>query len=157
MLESMWAQTYVMTHQQSLAWTFHKSYHTHFTRFYPEEMLYPTNLNHCSTKMGYLSHPWISNISISEAGPKLILKKEVILLVDTAVSLCWLESQKVRARGALEILSSNQRLYRGFFSSSVSKLETKFLSLSCSVQHQPHLPPQLGVRTTSLGAKAEKK
>lgn len=44
-------------------------------------------------------------MSILEPGPKLILNKELILLVDRAVSLCWLKSYKVRGRGALEILS----------------------------------------------------
>lgn len=50
-------------------------------------MLSPTNINHSSLIVRYLSHPWISDMSISEPGPKWILHKEVILLVDRAVSI----------------------------------------------------------------------
>lgn len=50
-------------------------------------LLSPTNINHSSLRGWYLSHPWVSNMSISEPGLKWILHKEVILLVDRAVSI----------------------------------------------------------------------
>lgn len=68
-------------HDKGLAWTFHKSYHTHFTRSYHKEMVYPANLSHHFLNMEYCNRPWVSNTLISEADPKLIFNMKMILLI----------------------------------------------------------------------------
>lgn len=111
----------------SLTWTFHRLYCTHFTRSYQEGILYPTNSN----------HHCISHMSISKPSSRLILNIEVILLVDRATSLCWLELESQSQKEAQKFKSNPDRVEDIFKVSVKVGTKTSLSLMPCPLPLSP--------------------